>query len=77
MLKLWTVEADLVLAGKLPPLLPFVPVLKGGDEERVVQRALALLRAEPQLAELEPLLAFMASFALDSELVRRIRKPPT
>lgn|GEM_PF-4471295 len=37
-----------------------------------VQRALGLLRQDEQLVELESLLAFFASFVLDSEVVRQI-----
>jgi len=42
-------------------LLPFVPVLKNGAEVPVVKQALNQLRADQQLVELEPLLAFFAS----------------
>lgn len=55
-------------------LLPFVPVLRNGGETTVVQRALSELRGDQQLAELESLLAFFASFVLDSEVVRQIMR---
>ncbi len=39
-----------------------------------VQRALGLLRQDEQLVELEALLAFFASFVLESEVVRQIMR---
>ncbi len=39
-----------------------------------VERALALLRQDEQLVELEALLAFLASFVLDSDVVRQIMR---
>ncbi|MEH1797148.1 MAG: hypothetical protein V7L17_31655 [Nostoc sp.] len=58
----------------LPSLLPFVPILRGGGEVSVVQRALQALRADAQLNELESLLAFFASFVLDTPLVQQIMR---
>jgi len=56
---LWTIEADLAFRQPLPSLLPFVPVLKGGDDESAVRRALRALRADERLSELEPLAGFL------------------
>lgn len=50
-------------------LLPFVPVFSGGEEE-IVGQAVQLLRVDEQLSELEPLLAFFASFVLPTSLVQ-------
>jgi len=58
----------------LPSLLPFVPVLKGGGEEAIVRQAVQLLRADEQLSQLEPLLAFFASFVLSTRLVQQIMR---
>ncbi len=58
----------------LPSLLPFVPVLKGGGEEAIVQQAVQLLRADEQLSQLEHLLAFFASFVLSTRLVQQIMR---
>ncbi len=58
----------------LPSLLPFVPILRGGSEASVVQRALQQLRADEQFNQLEPLLAFFASFVLDTPLVQQIMR---
>lgn len=73
-INLWEVDAQIVFQEPLPSLLPFVPVLKGGDEVAVVQQAVQALRADEQLNELEPLLAFFASFVLSSPLVQQIMR---
>ncbi|MEG3896450.1 MULTISPECIES: hypothetical protein [unclassified Microcoleus] len=52
----------------------FVPVLKGGGEEVVVQQGVQLLRADEQLNELENLLAFFATFVLETRLVQQIMR---
>jgi predicted transposase YdaD len=73
-LNLWEIDAVDVLRQPLPPLLPFVPVLRGGGDEAVVRQALTALRAEERLNDLEPLLAFFATFVLDSRLVQQIMR---
>ncbi len=73
-INLWEVEAELVFQQPLLSLIPFVPVLRGGGEESVVRRALQVLRTDEQLGELEPLLAFFASFVLESPLVQQIMR---
>lgn len=73
-INLWEVEAETVFQQPLPSLIPFVPVLRGGSERSVVQRALQVLRTDEQLSELEPLLAFFASFVLTIPLVQQIMR---
>jgi predicted transposase YdaD len=73
-INLWEVEAELVFEQSLNALLPFVPILKSGDEAATVQRALNELRSDETLVELESLLAFFARFVLDSELVSQIMR---
>jgi predicted transposase YdaD len=51
-----------------------VPVLRNGGDAVVVQQALNQLREDEQLVELESLLAFFASFVLDSNVVRQIMR---
>lgn len=58
----------------LPTLLPFAPVLRGGDSEQMVRRALEQLRREERLSDLEPLLAYFARFVLSTELVVQIMR---
>ena len=55
-------------------LLPFVPILKGGAEETTIQRALRILRTDENLSELESLMAFLASFVLESRVVQQIMR---
>jgi len=73
-INLWEVDANLVFQQSLPPLLPFVPILKGGNQELLVRQALRQLRADQKLSELEPLLAFFASFVLETPLVQQIMR---
>lgn len=67
-------DAEIVFRQPLPSLLPFVPILRGGSEASVVQRALQQLRASEQFNQLESLLAFFASFVLDTPLVQQIMR---
>lgn len=73
-INLWEIEAEMVLQQRLPTLLPFVPVLKGGGGETAVRQAVKLLRADEQLQELEPLLSFFASFVLGIPLIQQIMR---
>jgi predicted transposase YdaD len=73
-INLWEIDAEIVFGQPLPSLLPFVPILRGGGEASVVQRALQVLRADVQLNQLESLLAFFASFVLDTPLVQQIMR---
>jgi len=73
-INLWEVEAEIVFQQPLPVLAPFVPILKGGGKESTIRQALSVLRADNQLTELEPLLAFFASFVLSSSLVQQIMR---
>lgn len=73
-INLWEIEAELVFRQPLPALLPFVPILKGGDSEPVVRQALQTLRADARLNELEPLLAFFAGFVFEIPLIQQIMR---
>jgi predicted transposase YdaD len=73
-INLWEVEVEQVFQTPLPSLLPFVPILRGGNEVRIVQRALQTLQADEELSQLETLLAFFARFVLDTELVTQIMR---
>ncbi|CBN54012.1 MULTISPECIES: DUF4351 domain-containing protein [Kamptonema] len=71
-INLWEVDVELAFGPSLTPLLPFVPILKGGDNESVVVRAVTALRADEQLRELENLLGFFACSVFDVARVREI-----
>ena len=74
MIKLWEVDVALVFEQHLDALLPFVPVLQGGQERPIIETAVRLLRQDERLQELEPLLAFFATFVLESSIVRTIMR---
>lgn len=71
-INLWEVNVNVAFEQPLASLLPFVPILKGGENESVIQEALQVLHADQQLNQLETILAFFATFVLDSELVQQI-----
>jgi predicted transposase YdaD len=73
-INLWEIDANLVFEQQLSTLLPFVPILKNGDNETIVRQAVQLLRKDENLQELEPLLSFFASFVLDIPLVQQIMR---
>jgi len=70
-INLW--EVDATLAFEQPLLLPFVPIMKGGEQKQLIQRALNELRADEQLKEMEMTLAFFASFVMQTTLIKQIR----
>ncbi|WP_293102958.1 DUF4351 domain-containing protein [Moorena sp. SIOASIH] len=58
----------------MPPLFPFVPILFGGGSESKLRSAVQALRADQTLNQLEPLLAFFASFVLEIPLIQQIMR---
>lgn len=73
-INLWEVDVNLALQEPLLPLLPFAPILKGGNSEPIIAQAVVRLRADANLAQMENLLAFFASFVMSTELVQRIMR---
>ncbi|MBW4613733.1 MAG: DUF4351 domain-containing protein [Desmonostoc vinosum HA7617-LM4] len=73
-INLWEIDAEIVFRQPIPSLLPFVPVLRGGNEASVIRQAVKVLRADIQMNQLESLLAFFASFVLDTPLVQQIMR---
>ncbi|WP_027403239.1 transposase [Aphanizomenon flos-aquae] len=73
-INLWEVDVNIALEQPLASLLPFVPILKGGEDESIIREALRLLQADEQLNQLETVLAFFATFVLDSSLVQEIMR---
>ncbi|NJO06361.1 MAG: Rpn family recombination-promoting nuclease/putative transposase [Chloroflexaceae bacterium] len=73
-INLWEIDAAMVVQQPLPTLLPFVPVLRGGNSEATVRQALTLLRADEELRDLESLLAFFARFVLNSNVIQQIMR---
>ncbi|MBD2681412.1 MULTISPECIES: Rpn family recombination-promoting nuclease/putative transposase [Nostoc] len=73
-INLWEVDVNTVFETPLPSLLPFVPILKGGENEVIIREALQVLRADEQLNQLETVLAFFATFVIESALVQEIMR---
>ncbi|MBE9236938.1 Rpn family recombination-promoting nuclease/putative transposase [Anabaena aphanizomenioides LEGE 00250] len=73
-INLWEVDVNLVFEQKISTLLPFVPILQGGNREDKLRQAVRELRRDEQLQDLEPLLSFFASFVLDIPLVQQIMR---
>lgn len=73
-INLWEVDVKIAFEQPLPSLLPFVPILKGGENESTIREALQILRADEQLSQLETVLAFFATFVLESALIQEIMR---
>ena len=73
-INLWEVDVNIAFETPLPSLLPFVPILKGGENESTIREALRMLRADEQLNQLETVLAFFTTFVLESTLVQEIMR---
>ena len=73
-INLWEVDVNLVFEQNISTLLPFVPILQGGNREEKLRQAVRELRRDEQLQDLEPLLSFFASFVLDIPLVQQIMR---
>ncbi|GAX41514.1 hypothetical protein NIES4075_24870 [Tolypothrix sp. NIES-4075] len=73
-INLWEVDVSIPFQQPLPSLLPFVPILKGGNDESIIREALQVLRRDEQLNQLETVLAFFATFVLESALVQDIMR---
>ncbi|AFY33147.1 hypothetical protein [Calothrix sp. PCC 7507] len=73
-INLWEVDVNIVFQQPLPSLLPFVPILKGGENESTIREALQILRSDEQLNQLETVLAFFATFVLETKLVQEIMR---
>ncbi len=71
-IKLWELDAKQVLAYNNPMLLPFVPLMHGGDTKQMVIKCAERIRREPKAAELEAILAIFASYVLNVETIRQI-----
>lgn len=73
-INLWEVDVNIAFQQPLPSLLPFVPILKGGENESTIREALQILRADEKLNQLETVLAFFATFVLENALIQEIMR---
>ena len=71
-IKLWDIDAEKALAFNNPAIVPFIPLMDGGNSERMLYKCADRIRQEPRSLELETILSVFASYVLDTELIRRI-----
>ena len=71
-IRLWELDAQPVLALSNPALLPFVPLMKGGNTGPVLQECAERLRTQPNAEELEAILSMFASYVMESPLINHI-----
>jgi len=73
-INLWEVDVNIPFQQSLPLLLPFVPILQGGNDESIIREALQILRRDEDLNQLETVLAFFATFVLESAVIQEIMR---
>ena len=71
-INLWEVDVNIPFQQSLPSLLPFVPILQGGNDESIIREALQILRQDEDLNQLETVLAFFATFVLESAVSYKV-----
>ena len=77
-INLWEISAEEILSQSFPTLIPFVPVMRGGNTEEMLQRAKenlysALeLQTEDRLQQTMFALTLFATHVFDIEVVRKI-----
>jgi predicted transposase YdaD len=71
-INLWEIDANQAFQPDLLALIPFVPIMQGGDTPEMLQDAARKLRQTESLSDFTPLLGFFANFVLDSALVQQI-----
>lgn len=68
---IWEIEAQQVLSEEILALVPFVPLMKGTNEE-TVRKSVKLLRKHKAGEEVEAALGLFASFVMEPEQVQEI-----
>ncbi len=69
--KIWELDAKEILRREILSLVPFVPLMKGADEE-TIKAGVELIRRKEAGEEMEMVLAFFASFVMEPELISKI-----
>ncbi len=69
---LWELEAKKALAFNNPAMLPFVPLMQGGNTVEMLQTCAERIRQEEHADELEMFLGLLASYVLNRKLVQQI-----
>ena len=70
--RLWELDAEAALALGNPALIPFIPLMYGGNTEQMLRRCIAKVHEEPNAQELEMALAMFASIVMKEGLVKQI-----
>jgi predicted transposase YdaD len=76
-IRLWELDAQQVLALQNPALLPFVPLMQGGNTGPVLQECASRIRTQPNAEELEAILSMFASYVMESQLINHILRSNT
>ena len=71
-IKLWELDATAILAFGNPALLPFVPLMEGGNTKAMVWACAERIRQEPDALELETILSVFASYVIDKKFIRQL-----
>jgi predicted transposase YdaD len=71
-INLWELDAKQILAFNNPALLPFTPLMEGGNTEEVLRSCVIRIREEPRALELETILSVFASYVMDTDVIKRI-----
>ncbi|MEZ4734423.1 MAG: hypothetical protein R3E79_45610 [Caldilineaceae bacterium] len=71
-IRLWEIDAEAALALDNPALIPFVPLMHGGNTEQTLRKCVERLRKEPDAEELEAVLTLFANLVMNKEVVKRI-----
>lgn len=69
---LWELDAEAALSLDNPALIPFIPLMKGGDTPQMLRRCVAKAHEQPNAQDLEIALAMFASIVMKAGLVRQI-----
>lgn len=70
--RLWEMDVAPVFETPIPTLLPYVPLMKSGADEKILRRAAAAIQAYEDQPELEAALATFALYAFDPQVVGQI-----
>ncbi|NJP05516.1 MAG: Rpn family recombination-promoting nuclease/putative transposase [Chloroflexaceae bacterium] len=73
-IKLWEEDVNTVFTTPLRFLLAFAPLMRGGNQPAVLRQVLAILRSDPMLADMEPVLAFLASFVFERSYIEEVMR---
>ncbi len=71
-ISLWELDAKQALAFNNPAVLPFIPLMNGGDTVEILRTCVGRVKIEKYAAELKELLAVLASYVIDKQLVNQI-----